>query len=86
MITIPPSSFHSHIFGVDQKVNSHYPDFFKQMHQKFKCNQGDVYLVAAGFLGKIYCDDIKQSGGTGIDVGLVVDLWMNYKTRKAHKH
>lgn len=86
VITIPPESFHSHKFGVHQKVNSHYPDFFNQMHQKINCNQGDIYLVAAGFLGKIYCGYIKQSGGIGIDIGSVVDLWMNYKTRKAHKH
>jgi hypothetical protein len=37
--------------------------------------QGAVFLVAAGFLGKCYCDAIKQKGGIALDIGSVFDGW-----------
>lgn len=45
---------------------------------------GEVWLVAAGFLGKIYCDLIRQRGGIGLDVGSIVDYWMGFSTRIYH--
>jgi hypothetical protein len=42
---------------------------------------GELYLVAAGIFGKIYCDIIKRNGGIAIDIGSVVDIWMNVATR-----
>jgi tetratricopeptide (TPR) repeat protein len=49
---------------------------------------GAVFLVGAGFCGKLYCDAIKQRGGIAIDVGSLFDLWagrfsrpyMNFET------
>jgi tetratricopeptide (TPR) repeat protein len=43
--------------------------------------RGAVYLVAAGLLGKIHCDRIRQLGGIALDVGSIVDAWMGYNTR-----
>ena len=34
-----------------------------------------LFLVAAGILGKIYCQQIKQQGGVAIDIGSVLDSW-----------
>lgn len=42
---------------------------------------GELYLVAAGIFGKIYCDIIKKQGGIAIDIGSVVDIWMQVATR-----
>ncbi len=42
---------------------------------------GELYLVAAGIFGKIYCDLIKQQGGIALDIGSVADIWMNVGTR-----
>lgn len=42
---------------------------------------GQVWLVAAGFLGKIYCDRIRMRGGIALDIGSLVDDWMGYATR-----
>lgn len=42
---------------------------------------GEVWLVAAGFLGKIYCDRIRALGGIAIDIGSLADDWMGYATR-----
>jgi tetratricopeptide (TPR) repeat protein len=44
--------------------------------------KGEVYLVAAGFLGKIYCDVIRRRGGVAIDIGSLADYWMGYATRR----
>ncbi|MBJ3776710.1 hypothetical protein [Acuticoccus mangrovi] len=42
---------------------------------------GEVWLVAAGFLGKIYCEDIRRRGGIALDIGSLADHWMGYATR-----
>jgi hypothetical protein len=42
---------------------------------------GEVYLVAAGVLGKLYCDIIRRRGGIGIDIGSLADYWMGFTTR-----
>lgn len=41
--------------------------------ERFK--PGEVWLVAAGMPGKIYCQAIKDSGAVAVDVGSVMDLW-----------
>ena len=38
-------------------------------------------LVSAGFLGKLYCLEIKRLGGIAIDVGSLTDLWLGHMTR-----
>lgn len=43
---------------------------------------GGVYLVAAGFLGKIYCDLVRERGGVAIDIGSLADYWMGFSTRR----
>ena len=42
---------------------------------------GELYLVAAGIFGKIYCDLIKRQGGVALDIGSVADIWMGVGTR-----
>ncbi len=36
---------------------------------------GEVWLVGAGVLGKIYCHAIQQAGAVAVDVGSVFDVW-----------
>jgi hypothetical protein len=43
---------------------------------------GQLYLVAAGIFGKLYCDMIKQGGGIALDIGSVADIWVNVPTRR----
>lgn len=45
---------------------------------------GEVWLVAAGFLGKIYCEVIRQRGGIALDIGSIADYWMGFATRNSH--
>lgn len=60
----------------------HFPDRYRELQNELKVPQrGAVFLVAAGLLGKVYCDWLKKRGGIGIDVGSIVDAWMGYDTR-----
>ena len=42
---------------------------------------GELVLVAAGFLGKLICNRVKERGGVGFDVGSIVNSWMGHATR-----
>ena len=43
---------------------------------------GTLILVAAGVLGKIYCDKIKSKGGIALDIGSILDMWATIPSRK----
>ncbi|MAG87375.1 MAG: hypothetical protein CMB97_08435, partial [Flavobacteriaceae bacterium] len=54
----------------------HYPTIYPEIESKINIeNKGDVFLVAAGYLGKHYCNIIKKKGGIGIDIGSIFDGW-----------
>jgi|GEM_PF-5333639 len=60
----------------------HFPDIYHKLCSEIKvAYPGEVFLVAAGFLGKFYCKIIKDKGGIALDVGSVVDYWLGYITR-----
>lgn len=59
----------------------HYPKQYNQINQWLKSSKGKVVLVAAGGLGKIYCNWAKQNGGIAIDIGSVADSWMGVGSR-----
>jgi len=35
----------------------------------------DLFLIGAGLLGKIYCDEVKKNGGRAFDCGRLFDFW-----------
>ncbi len=60
----------------------HFPDRYRQLLDELVVpHRGAVFLVAAGLLGKIYCNVIQQRGGIAIDIGSVSDAWMGLQTR-----
>ena len=66
------------------KAECHFPERYKALKQELKVNfPGELFLVGAGFLGKIYCDLIKQQGGIALDIGSIFDYWLGYETREA---
>lgn len=78
---IPAESANIHQIG-DYIGESHYPERFESLCQEIKvAYPGEVYLMAAGFVGKIYCDIIKEQGGIALDVGSMFDFWMSINTR-----
>ena len=58
-----------------------YPDLFKEIMAQVAPQPGELFLVAAGFLGKLICDRIRERGGIGFDIGSQADSWMGYATR-----
>jgi len=86
VILIPSEYRHSHQLNTHQTDNDHYPYHFNRILAELCVNRGDLFLVAAGFLGKIYCNEIKKKGGIGIDIGSIADMWLGHNTRFEHEH
>lgn len=58
-----------------------YPETFDTIMAQLDPVPGEVHLVAAGFLGKLFCDRIRAKGGIAIDIGSQADSWANHTTR-----
>lgn len=82
-LRIPPEYKYAGMFGGDGNAGGEpfYPDAFERIMAAAAPVPGEVFLVAAGFLGKLICDRVRQRGGIGIDIGGVADLWLGYPTR-----
>lgn len=81
---IPHEARYAAQFGYAD-AGEHYPDAFRELERTLAVRApGEVFLVAAGFLGKMYCDWIKERGGIALDVGSVVDHWCGFATRSLH--
>lgn len=61
----------------------HWPDGFLAMQQTIatRVQPGDLVLVGAGVLGKIYCGWIKERGGVAVDIGSIFDGWAAVNSR-----
>lgn len=59
------------------KSGQHFRKHFKKIISFIRKNSNDydLFLIGAGFLGKIYCDEVKKSGGRAFDVGRLFDFW-----------
>jgi hypothetical protein len=69
-------------FFFDENEEPHYPTAFERLRETIEVRwPGEVFLVGAGFLGKIYCGWIKRRGGVALDIGSVFDLWAGKHTR-----
>jgi len=64
----------------------HYPNAFKEISAQLENNniEGQLFLVGAGPLGKVYCKKIKEQGGVALDIGAIFDSWINFHTRPEH--
>jgi hypothetical protein len=61
----------------------HWPNgFFNVLSNFRRIKRGDVVLVGAGALGKIYCDVAKDHGALALDIGSVFDGWAGVKSRQ----
>jgi tetratricopeptide (TPR) repeat protein len=79
---IPGEKAHSSQLGKATALGIHYPDRFSELIRSLESPlHGELFLVAGGLLGKIYCNRIKLSGGVALDIGSAVDAWLGKKTR-----
>lgn len=69
----------------DTEVMRHYPEAFREIVARIRSEQrSGVFFVGAGFLGKIYCHEIRLAGGVAIDMGSVMDLWAGVASRTGY--
>lgn len=56
-----------------------YKNSFRDVVRKIKltAKKYDFWIISAGELGRIYTGMIKEEGGRAIDLGFVVDYWLN---------
>ena len=72
-----------HGFDVDIiKIVGHYEDQYENSFHNVmkyieqKANSYDLWLVAAGELGRLYSGSIKNHGGRCFDIGFIIEFWM----------
>jgi hypothetical protein len=62
-----------HMYGPTPLEDSHWARSREVIEHDFR--PGQLWLVGAGMLGKIYCSAIKAAGAVAVDVGSLMDLW-----------
>ncbi|MBP2314227.1 glycosyltransferase [Azospirillum soli] len=81
---IPHETKYGGIFRYGER-EPHFPTAYERLMETLTVDEpGQVVLVAAGFLGKMYCKRIKEQGGIALDLGSVVDYWCGFTTRSLH--
>lgn len=83
-IKTPGEQIHAVTLGSEAVSGRHWPDRFDQIIAGLDApvdRKGQLWLVAAGILGKIYAAKLKSQGAVVIDIGAVADLWMGKITR-----
>ena len=74
------------LYPLDVDVVQIVPKYKKQFDKSFKyvidkiknqVRDYDIWLIAAGELGRVYSGMIKECGGRAIDIGYVAEVWLN---------
>ena len=68
------------IIKIVGQYENHYKNSFEEVVNKIKetANDYDLFLVAAGELGRIYSGIIKEEGGRAFDIGFAIEYWLTY--------
>jgi hypothetical protein len=77
--TLAAYSYHVDVLRIEPNSGEQYKKSFDKVltHIGKSCKDYDLWLVAAGELGRIYGGVIKSNGGISLDIGSVVDYWVN---------
>jgi hypothetical protein len=60
----------------------HWPKRYHELMQELReIEPGTLWFVAAGMVGKPYCEVIRQAGGIAVDIGHAADVWVGMGTR-----
>lgn len=79
---VPGEKGHSHLLSKTAVEGTHWPDRYREIMRDLSTPlNGTLFIVAAGILGKFYCDQIKKFGGVAVDIGSIADGWVGSKTR-----
>lgn len=83
-LKVPGEQIHAETLGDNAVAGRHWPERFNEISKFLDApvdRRGQIWLVAAGMLGKIYAAKLKNSGAVVLDIGAVADLWMGKVTR-----
>lgn len=82
-LLIPEEKGFSSVIGSNGVTPAHFPDVFERNVARLRGGdwRGMLWLVAAGYLGKIYCHEIGRNGGVAVDIGSLADAWSAKATR-----
>jgi hypothetical protein len=71
-------SYDIDVFQIVGQYERHYENSFIQTIDYIRrtANIYDIWLIAAGELGRIYTGLIKQLGGRAFDIGFVIEYWL----------
>lgn len=80
----PGERSHAHLLGAQALAGRHWPDRYGTLYATLGegDRRGQLFLVAAGLLGKIYADQLRAAGAVVLDIGAVADLLMGRPTRE----
>ena len=72
-----PTTWFIDYYDIVDFGGDHYNNCFKDICNKIEneASKYDVYLVAAGELGRYYSGLIKKNGGRALDIGSLADYW-----------
>nr|WP_019364613.1 hypothetical protein [Pseudomonas luteola] len=79
-LSIPPEK--GRIKDEKYLKGDHFKDHFKSICESLKNDSSPIVIVAAGFLGKAYCEAAKSAGSVAIDIGSLADYWAGLNTRQ----
>ncbi|MEZ5047999.1 MAG: hypothetical protein R2831_13525 [Chitinophagaceae bacterium] len=79
----PPEYKFRQMFGLSRSADSpgDYVRQFDTVAREVRIEPAPVFLVAAGFMGKLLCHRVRSQGGIAIDIGCVGDYWSSKPTR-----
>ncbi|MGF3027243.1 tetratricopeptide repeat protein [Methylobacterium aquaticum] len=82
-LLVPEEKRFTAVIGATGMPGSHYPDAFGRVMARLRSRDwtGVLWLVAAGYLGKLYCHEIAARGGVAVDIGSIADAWSGKATR-----
>ncbi|ACL62864.1 Tetratricopeptide TPR_2 repeat protein (plasmid) [Methylobacterium nodulans ORS 2060] len=82
-LLIPEEKRFAPIIGATGMQGAHYPEAFGHVMARLRQRDwsGIFWLVAAGYLGKLYCHEIAARGGVAVDIGSIADAWSGKATR-----
>ena len=85
LFKIPGEKYTAGMRDHDQMSGEHFPFVFWDIVRRLsRPHNGRVFMIAAGTLAKFYADVIKRNGGIALDLGSLVDGWLNISSRPGY--
>jgi hypothetical protein len=68
--------------GDPDSDTGHWPRRYRELVEELReIEPGRLWFVAAGMVGKTYCEVIRAAGGVAVDIGHTADIWVGMRTR-----